>query len=245
MKINNQNAFFFIKILQLSDILFNFALKINHYQQTIIMKQKEFMNVKQHVATLAIAICCVMTSTVFTACSNEDDPAPYQLQTDLVLHFGDITIQPYLAFGTSLAQAENYFKAEFSDYSQWEIDGVGRFDHSDGFYYYKDYYNDERSISFDFSDADCKYLCQVGYNFYSPMSPELVMDELERNGFKNLGLIRFPEDGDDDISYFYLSADGTLEVLIAFWNSETKDKDCWSICFQPLDENDLKYLVKQ
>ncbi len=42
--------------MQLSYILFIFALKINHYQQTIIMKQKEFMNVKQHVATLAIAI---------------------------------------------------------------------------------------------------------------------------------------------------------------------------------------------
>lgn len=230
--------------MQLSYILFIFALIINHYQQTIIMKQKEFMNVKQHVATLAIAICCVMTSTVFTACSNDDDPVTYQLQTDLVLHFGDITIQPYLAFGTSLAQAENYFKAEFSDYSQWETDGVGRYDYSDGFYYYKDFYNDECAISFEFSDADCKYLCQVGYYFYSPMSPETVMDELERNGFKNMGLIRFPEDNEGDITYLYLSADGTLEVQIAFWKSDESNEDCWSICFQPLDENDFKYLVK-
>ena len=30
-----------MKILQLSYILFIFALKINHYQQTIIMKQEE------------------------------------------------------------------------------------------------------------------------------------------------------------------------------------------------------------
>jgi hypothetical protein len=208
------------------------------------MKQKEFMNVKQHVATLAIAICCVMTTTVFTACSNDDDPVTYQLQTDLVLHFGDITIQPYLAFGTSLAQAENYLKAEFSDYSQWETDGVGRFDDSDGFYYYKDFYNDECAISFGFSDADCKYLCLVGYNFYSPMSPETVMDEIERNGFKNMGLIRYPEDEDDDITYLYLSADGTLEVQIAFWKSDERNEDCWTICFQPLCENDFKYLVK-
>ena len=236
--------FFIIKILQLSDILFNFALKINHYQQTIVMKQKDFMNVKQHVATLAIAICCVMTSTVFTACSNEDDPAPYQLQTDLVLHFGDITIQPYLAFGTSLAQAENYFKAEFGDYSQWKTDGVDVYDYIDGISYYKEYYNDERSVSFCFNDADCKDLDLVAYDFFSPMSPETVMAELERNGFKNLGLAKFPEDEDDDINYIYLSADSTLEVQIAFWKSDESNEDCWSICFQPLDENDLKYLVK-
>ena len=208
------------------------------------MKLKEFLNVKQHLVTLAMAVCCVMTTTVFTACSNDDDPVTYNLQTDLVLNFGDITIQPYLAFGTSLAQAENYFKAEFSDYSQWETDGVDRYDYTDGSNYYKEYYNDERSVSFYFNDADCKDLDLVGYDFFSPMSPETVMDELERNGFKNMGLIRFPEDNEGDITYLYLSADGTLEVQIAFWKSDERNEDCWTICFQPLDENDFKYLVK-
>ena len=47
-----------------------------------------------------------------------------------------------------------------------------------------------------------------------------------------------------DITYIYLSADSTLEVQIAFWKSDESNEDCWSICFQPLDENDLKYLVK-
>ena len=63
------------------------------------------------------------------------------------------------------------------------------------------------------------------------MSPETVMDELERNGFKNMGLIRFPEDNEGDITYLYLSADGTLEVQIAFWKSDESNEDCWTQIF--------------
>lgn len=207
------------------------------------MKQKEFKSVKQYLATLAIAICCSMSTTLFTACSNEDTPAPKEDQTDLVLNFGDIVIKPYLGFGSSLADAEKYLQAEYPDYINWETGDVERYDYADGTYYIKDYYNDEHLVGFYFNDPDCKDLDVSGYDFYSPIPQEAVMAELERHGFKNLGEVRFP-DANTDLTYLFLSADGTLEVQVMIIY-ETEEYDAmWAICFQSFDELDLKYLVK-
>jgi hypothetical protein len=66
------------------------------------------------------------------------------------------------------------------------------------------------------------------------------MAELERNGFVNKGEIKF-DDFNADLTYLYLSADGSIEVQVSSWE---KDGGSWAISFQSFDKNDLNHLVK-
>lgn len=207
------------------------------------MEQKEFKSVKQYLATLAVAICCAMSTTVFTACSNEDTPAPKEQQTDLVLNFGDIVIKPYLAFGTSLADAEKYLQAEYPDYANWESTGVQYLDNPDEPYYYINYYDEDRAVAFYFNDADCNDLDLAAYSFYSDIQFDVVTAELERHGFKNMGKLTHP-DTEELVIYPFLSADGKTEAQIAIWYATEEFDEMWAISFQPFDENDLERLEK-
>ena len=207
------------------------------------MKKREFNSVKQYLITFAVAVCCVMTSSVFTACSNEDTPAPKEQQTDLVLNFGDIVIKPYLGFGTSLADAERYFQAEFPDYASWESTDLISYEDYGQSINFKAYYNGNCIMSFYFDDADCKNLILSNYNFHSSIPLETLTAELERHGFKNMGEANFP-DSEGDATYIFLSADGKLEVQIAVIYATEEHDQIWGICFQPFDERDMEYLVK-
>lgn len=207
------------------------------------MKQKEFKSVKQYLISFAVAICCTMTSSVFTACSNEDTPAPKEQQTDLVLNFGDIVVKPYLGFGTSLADADKYFQAEYPDYANWEIFDVERYEEDGETVYVQSRFNEDRLVTFYFNDADCNNYILSSYDFVSALSLEPAIDELERHGFKNMGEVRFP-DPDADLVYLFLSADEKLEVLLKIMYATEDYPDMWSICFQPLDERDLEYIEK-
>jgi hypothetical protein len=208
------------------------------------MKQKEFKSVKQYLISFAVAICCTMTSAVFTACSNEDTPAPKEQQTDLVLNFGDIVVKPYLGFGTSLADADKYFQAEYPDYANWEIYDVDSYEDFGKTVYVQARFNEDRMLSFYFYDADCKNLVISSYSFVAPIQLETVTAELERHGFKNMGEIRFP-DPEADLTYLFLSADEKLEVLVEISYATEEFDEMWGISFQPLDERDLEYLVKE
>ncbi len=207
------------------------------------MKQKEFKSVKQYLISFAVAICCTMTSSVFTACSNEDTPAPKEQQTDLVLNFGDIVVKPYLGFGTSLADADKYFQAEYPDYANWEIFDVERYEEDGETVYVQSRFNEDRLVTFYFNDADCNNYILSSYDFVSALSLEPAIAELERHGFKNMGEVRFP-DPDADLVYLFLSADEKLEVLLKIMYATEDYPDMWSICFQPLDERDLEYIEK-
>ena len=204
------------------------------------MKQKEFKSVKQYLISFAVAICCTITSSVFTACSNEDTPAPKEQQTDLVLNFGDIVVKPYLGFGTSLADADKYFQAEYPDYANWEIFDVESYEEDGETLYVQSRYNEGRLVMFYFNDADCNNHILSSYSFVAPIKLETVTAELERHGFKNMGEIRFP-DPDADLTYLFLSADEKLEVLVEITYATEDYYEMWGISFQPLDERDLDY----
>ena len=71
--------------------------------------------------TLAAVLCCAMTTVVFTACSNEDNPTfpSIDVNNGVVINLGDIVIKPYLQFGASLADVEKYMFQNYGGY--WSI----------------------------------------------------------------------------------------------------------------------------
>jgi len=187
----------------------------------------------------AVVLCSWMTMTVFTACGSDDDETPADSKA-LVINLDSVVIKPYLAFGSSVADAEQYIKDTFSDYEAWESGELEPYDQEDApRTYFKEYVNGNRSMSFCFDNADGTNLVLVSYDYFFPVSKEPVMAELERNGFVYKGEVRFA-DYNADHCYLYLSADGTLEVQFSTWK---KDGGSWALSFQPVDKNDLNHLI--
>ena len=194
---------------------------------------------KKFFMTFAAVLCCTLTMTMFTACGSDDDETPADSKA-LVINLDSIVIKPYLAFGSSVADAEQYIKDTFSDYEAWESGELEPFDQEDeSRTYIKEYDNGNRSMSFYFANADGTNLALVSYDYFFPVSKESVMAELERNGLVYKGEIRF-DDYNADHCYLYLSADGTLEVQFSTWK---KNGGSWALSFQPFDKNDLNYLI--
>ena len=193
---------------------------------------------------MAAALCCWMTTTVFTACGNKDNIATEKGPADsaaLVINLDSIVIKPYLAFGSSIDGVENYLKETYTDFAEWETTDLEPFDQEEvDRYYSKEYTKGNRKLGFYFANIDGTSLSLVSYDFFFPMPLEPVMAELERHGFVNKGEIRF-DDFNADITYMFLSADETIEVQVSSWK---KDGGSWAISFQPFDQNDLNHLVK-
>ena len=195
------------------------------------------------IAAFAAVLCCAMTTTVFTACGNKDNAATTETQTDstaLVINLDSIVIKPNMAFGSSLADVEKYLKETYEDYVEWEASDLKTFEYEGGRSYCKEYTKDNCKLGFYFANADGTSLSLVSYDYFFPMPLEPVMAELERNGFVNKGEIKF-DDFNADLTYLYLSADGSIEVQVSTWE---KDGGSWAISFQPFDKNDLNHLVK-
>jgi hypothetical protein len=194
-------------------------------------------------AAFAAVLCCVMTTTVFTACDNRDKTATTEMSEDstaLVINLDSIEIKPYMAFGSSLADVEKYLKATYADYAEWKASDLNTFEYEGGRSYCKEYTKGKCKLGFYFANADGTSLYLVSYDYFFPMPLEPVMAELERNGFVNKGEIKF-DDFNADLTYLYLSADGSIEVQVSSWE---KDGGSWAISFQPFDKNDLNHLVK-
>ena len=189
--------------------------------------------------TLAAVLCCAMTTVVFTACSNEDNPTfpSIDVNNGVVINLGDIVIKPYLQFGASLADVEKYMFQNYADYKAKDTEALQSITINNVIHYITEYFNGKRSIGLSFANADGTNLEVISYNYFLSTSLEPIMAELERNGFVYKGEL----DLAPDICHMYLSSDGTIEVMLSSWE---KDGGYWSISFQPFDENDLNYLIK-
>ncbi|MGX8697390.1 MAG: hypothetical protein ACSW8D_13505, partial [Prevotella sp.] len=74
---------------------------------------------KKILMTFAAVLCCTMT-TVFTACGNQDNTVTKEMSADstaIEINLDSIVINPYMVFGSSLADVEKYMTDNFSDYS--------------------------------------------------------------------------------------------------------------------------------
>ena len=140
---------------------------------------------------MAAALCCWMTTTVFTACGNKDNIATGEVPADsaaLVINLDSIVIKPYLAFGSSIDGVENYLKETYTDFAEWETTDLEPFDQEEvDRYYSKEYTKGNRKLGFYFANIDGTSLSLVSYDFFFPMPLEPVMAELERHGFVNKG----------------------------------------------------------
>lgn len=198
---------------------------------------------KKIMMMLAAVLCCTMT-TVFTACGNQDNTVTKEMSADstaIEINLDSIVINPYMVFGSSLADVEKYMADNFSDYSDENPDSLVYYDFEEGPSWAKNYEKGKCKLGFYFGNEDGNDLKLVAYDFFFPMSLEPVMAELERNGFVNKGEIKF-DDFNADLTYLFLSADGTIEVQVSTWE---KDGGSWAISFQPFDKNDLNHLVNK
>jgi len=193
--------------------------------------------------TLAVLFCCAVTTAMLTACGSKNNTAAENREETptLVVNLDSIVIEPYMAFGSSLADVEKYMNETHAD---WEVDNPDTLDFfttTEGEIWARYYTKDKTKIGFHFSDADATDLTLVSYDYYFPMSLKPVMAALECLGFENMGELKY-DDFNADLTYMYLSADGEYEVQVSSWE---KDGGSWAISFQPTDKKDFNYLVNK
>jgi len=194
--------------------------------------------------TLAAVLCCAMITALFTACDNNDNVAETETPTAptaIEINLDSLIIKPYLGFGSSLADVEDYIAEAYAEYDEWGTDYLEPFDQEGGRTYKKEYFNGDFELDFFFANADGTDLKLVSFDFFFPIQLEPVIAELERNGFVNKGEVKF-DDYNADICYLLLSADGSIEAQLSSWE---KNGGSWALSFQLLDEDDLNHLVKQ
>lgn len=192
----------------------------------------------------AITLLMTMAMTGASCISMNNKPATSEEETDtttIVIDLDSIVIKPYLQFGTSLADAKKYMTDNLADYYDEDPNLLVFVEIEGGALWSKRYKNGKREISFFFVDPDGKQLTMVSYDFFFPVPLETIMAELERNGFTNMGEIRF-DDYNADISYLFLSSDGGIEAMPSYWE---KDGGSWGITFQPTNDFDLQHLVNK
>ena len=191
----------------------------------------------------AAALCCMAMMTIATTSCNDEHKQSTQKwdPSTLAINLDSIVIKPYLQFGTSLANVQEYMANNFADFSDTNPDSLFYYELEGGALWAKLYKKGTREVSFYFTDAAGKDLTMVSYDFYFPIQIEAVMAELERNGFTNRGEIRFEEDN-SDISYLFLSPDESIEAMVFYWE---KDGGSWAVTFQPTNDFDLQHLVNK
>ena len=196
---------------------------------------------KKFFMTLAAVLCCAMTMAVLTACSNNDDnPAvpSADVNKGIVLNIGSMTIKPYMQFGASLADVESYMKAYYADWTDNNPNALSELQQQEGKTWKKTYRKGKQGISYLFLNASGGKLALCSYSDNTPLPLADATAELERNGFKKQGVLKF-EDYDADICYLFLSADKSIEVQLSSWE---KDGGSWSVSFQEYDEYDMQFL---
>lgn len=193
-------------------------------------------------ATLAL-MCAIAFSVCLGSCdkaevNHDDDDNSLSLIVDT--NGVKFTIVPYLNWGASLTDAENYMNKYYPDCIVLD-DGELLYDSiCDKWIIY--YECNGMDISFLFDDEKGSSLIMTEYYYYGSNDIKRIQDELVRLGFNYKGLLYW-DYLPDDLTYLYFSADEKLEVQVGVNNNE--EEDFWVLSFQPIDKNDLNYLIDQ
>ena len=196
---------------------------------------------KKQILTTISVICCTITISVLFACSRTKDSKTTEFPpgTDLVLTIDTIVIKPYLNFGVSLAEVEEYMSSNYPDYIDETPDELLSYAELDRSFRVKRYAKDDHKTQFYFPTDETDKLQLVSYDFFTNLPLEAVIETLENNGFTYKGIVEF-EEYNADICYIFLSPLATHEVLVSSWN---KYGGSWSISFLPTDMYDLHHIV--
>jgi hypothetical protein len=195
---------------------------------------------KQKLMTMAAVMCCTMISTVFTACGKTDKMTTLEDPKNLQINLDSIVIEPYMEFGTSLAEVERYMRVIHDDYNLEDPGALERYEEEGGTTYGRSYEKGNRQIRFSFDDAAGSCLTHTSYDYFFPVDLKPIMTELERHGFENKGVAKF-DDNNADICYLFLSEDEETEILLSSWE---KNGGSWSISFLPTNPSDLNHIVR-
>jgi hypothetical protein len=216
-KVANNKRFFTIFVLQ----------KIQNKMNKIVL----FRAAQVMMCAIAFSFC--MNSCEKNEVDNQDDANSLSIPVDT--NGVSFTIKPLLNWNSSEADVDEYIAR---NYPGLEISELS-YDSSTG-YWTKYYAKKDLKIS-----CVCKDEQGSGYqmmNFYFSGSREIskVLSELNRAGLKYHGLLYY-ELYPYELDYLYLSADEKLEVQVYVINDESDP--FWGITFQPLDKEDMNYLI--
>ncbi|MBO7068912.1 MAG: hypothetical protein J6W52_09595 [Bacteroidaceae bacterium] len=189
--------------------------------------------------TLVPAILCMLTAvTLSTACGNSTNDDGIMMDTaTVVIDLDSIVLRPFLPWDAMVEDLDRHMQTNCSN---WGIENPDTLVYDEGTGRWKRtfYLGNLRNIYY-FADAKGNFLKYVVFSYYGSMPFEPLVSEVERNGFKLQGKIKFPN-YDCKVCYLYLSPSGQLEVQLAGW-----EDGAWVLTFQPTDENDFKYLIKE
>jgi len=177
-------------------------------------------------------------SFIFSGCKNKpaDDLTVMDTAT-IIIDLDSIVLRPFLPWDAMLEDLELHMQTNCSD---WNVENADSLDYDIGTGRWKrTFYKGNLRNTYYFEDAKGNYLKYVTFIYYGYMPFEPIKKEVERNGFILQGEMDYPGN-DSRVCYMYLSPSGVLEVQLAGWEDGT-----WVLSFQPLDEEDLKYLKKK
>lgn len=186
---------------------------------------------------LATLLCSIASTIALTGCGPKvNDELTIMDTATVIIDLDSIVLKPFLPWDAMVEDLERHMQINCSD---WGVENPDSLEYDEGTGRWKrTFFKGDLKNTYYFEDAKGNYLKYVSFLYYGSMPFEPVMAELERNNFINQGEITFP-DYDAKVCYLYLSPSGALEVQAACW-----DDGVWVITFQPTDEEDFKYLVK-
>jgi len=187
---------------------------------------------------LIALVCSMSIGFIFSGCKNKpvDDLTVMDTAT-IIIDLDSIVLMPFLPWDAMVEDLELHMQTNCSD---WGIVNPDSLEYDAGTGRWKrTFYKGNLRNTYYFEDAKGNFLKYVTFIYYGSMPFEPIKEEVERNGFILKGEMDYPGN-DSKICYLYLSPSGALEVQLAGWEDGS-----WVLSFQPLDEEDLKLLVKK
>lgn len=187
---------------------------------------------------IIVLVCSMVGSFIFSGCKNKpDDELTIMDTATIVIDLDSIVLMPFLPWDAMVEDLELHMQTNCSD---WGIENPDSLEYDAGTGRWKRTFSKGNlKNTYYFEDAKGNYLKYVTFIYYGNMPFEPIKEEVERNGFVLQGEMDYPGN-DSEICYMYLSPSGALEVQLAGWKDGS-----WVLTFQPMDEDDLKYLVKK
>lgn len=185
-----------------------------------------------------IFLCSIASSLIFTGCKNKpNDDLTIMDTATIVIDLDSIVLMPFLPWDAMVADLEYHMQTNCSD---WDVENPDSLIYDKGTGRWKRTFKKGNLYNtYYFEDAKGNFLKHVTFLYYGSMPFEPLVEEVERNGFVYQGDLVVP-DNDSKIYHLYLSPSGALEVQVAGWENGS-----WVLSFQPIDPNDLQYLVEK
>lgn len=201
---------------------------------------------KKNIFDAALTLMCAIVFSVCIGSCEKNDVDNQDDANSLVLNIDtngvSMTLKPYINWGTSLTDVNEYMAKNYPDYKLCD-DGELALDSVNNIWYmgYQPENGDSVSVIFYFQEESGNDLVMTVYHFHTYTNVNTVRNELKRSGLNYKGLIN-ADSNQTFINYVYLSADETLEAQLV---QDNRGRSFWGISFQVTDKADLNYLIDE